>query len=92
MDNKEIGELEIAVRDRYGNNPSTTERAFDKEYISMLTKLRDAYTERNSPKIRDSLGWNASDARRVIVYNETLQKLEKEHSAFASQFFEDPDR
>ena len=89
---KQISELEITVKDRYKDNPSTTERAFDKEYIAMLKQLRQSYQERNSPGLRDNLGWNASDARRVIMYDKILEKLEEESRAVAELFCVDPFR
>jgi len=81
MNDEEIGNLEIAVRDRYKDNPSTTDRALDGEYLSMLEKLKKAYCQRNSPMIRDNFGWNASDSKRIKMLDEVQRKLAEEFSA-----------
>jgi hypothetical protein len=89
---KRINQLEIFVRERYKDNPSTTERAYDKEYVRRLEELRGLYQKRNSLAVRDNLGWNASDAKRVQVYGEILKKLEDERQAVAEYLLTDPDR
>ena len=90
--NDEISQLEITARDRFQNNPSTTDRAYDKEYVNMLEELQRLYQKRDGPVTRDNLGWNASDARRVQVYGEILKKLEDERKAVAEYLLTDPDR
>ena len=89
ISDEEISSLEITTRDRYKDNPSTTQRALDKEYVSMLEQLMEAYKIRDGPRRRDNLGWNASDKERVRVYGEILQKLREEQFCIGDMFFKE---
>jgi hypothetical protein len=89
---KQIRNLEIKVRDRYQGNPDTTERAYDEKYVRMLETLKTAYQIRNASRVKDQLGWTTSDARRVQLYQEVLDKLADERRAVAEYLLEDPFR